>query len=87
MDLAIPPCTANAKNTYEQQREEADRMTSQSRTGDRFVVVRPPVPTEEEERAQRRGEKLALVLGGLSFILFLLVLVIMIRHMVYIWTE
>jgi hypothetical protein len=85
MDLTTPS-TTNAKQTHEEVRTVADRMDTSTPTGDRFVVVRLPLPTEGEH-AHRRREKQALVLGGIFFVLLLLVLGIMIRHAIYVWSD
>jgi hypothetical protein len=76
----------NANQTTEEVRTVADQMGTSAPTGDRYVVIKLPLATEGEH-AQRRREKQAIVAGGICFILFLLVLGIMIRHAIYVWSD
>jgi hypothetical protein len=85
MDRTMSSIT-NANKTTEEGRTLADETDTPAPTGDRFVVVKLPLPTEGEH-ARRRREKGALVLGGICFILVLLVLGIMIRHAIYVWSD
>jgi hypothetical protein len=85
MDCTMSSIT-NANQTPEEVRTVADEINTSAPTTDRFVVVKLPLQTEGEH-ARRRREKQALVFGGICSVLFLLVLGIMIRHAIYVWSD